>query len=63
MTWLAAKHLIDVQITLEHLDAVNEWPDESLPGPFRRRGNTTDYVPAGTPAEPAEWTKRYWSDR
>jgi GrpB-like predicted nucleotidyltransferase (UPF0157 family) len=60
---LAAKDLIDVQLTVGRLDEVDEWPDELLPGLTRRPGNTVDHVPSGAPAEPAEWTKRYWSDR
>ncbi len=59
---LAAKDLIDVQITVAHFDEVDEWPDELLPGLLRRPGKTTDHVPTGAPIDPAEWTKRYWSD-
>ena len=60
---LAAKDLIDVQITVARLDVVDEWPDELLPGLSRRAANAADDVPSGAPTDPAEWAKRYWSDR
>lgn len=60
---LAAKDLIDVQLTVARLDAVDEWPDELLAGLVRRPGITADHVPPGAPTDPAEWTKRYWSRR
>ncbi len=60
---LPAKDIIDVQITVATLDAINEWPDELLPGLLRRPGTTADHVPPGAPADAPEWTKLYWSSR
>lgn len=42
---LPAKDLIDVQITVPTLDAVEEWPDELPGGLVRRPGITADHVP------------------
>lgn len=59
---LAAKDLIDVQVTVETLDAADTWPDELLPGLRRRTGNLVDHVPATASGDPANWDKRYWSN-
>ena len=58
---LAAKDLIDLQITVEHLAAADAWPDELLPGLHRQPEILADHVPAGAPSD-AGWAKRYWSD-
>jgi GrpB-like predicted nucleotidyltransferase (UPF0157 family) len=58
---LAAKPLIDVQITVAHLEVSDFWSDELLPGLVRRTGNLVDHVPAASSADPADWDKRYWS--
>ena len=43
---LAAKDLIDIQITVPRLDVGDAWPDELLPGLVRRPG-FADHVPRG----------------
>lgn len=61
---LAAKDLIDVQVTVADLDDADDWPDELLPGLRRRhRGAADDHVPPGHDPTPALWRKHYWSDR
>jgi len=57
---LAAKDVIDVQVTVAKLAETDSWPDELLPG-LTRRANSADHVPAGAHRDPLEWTKRYWS--
>ena len=57
---LAAKDLIDVQITVTRLGVADLWPDELLPG-LVRRDVAGDHVPAALPGEPGDWEKRYWS--
>jgi GrpB-like predicted nucleotidyltransferase (UPF0157 family) len=57
---LAAKDIIDVQVTVRELAEADAWPDELLPGLIRRPG-FADHVPAGGHPDPLEWTKRYWS--
>ena len=59
---LAAKDLIDVQLTVRRLDDADTWPDELLNG-LMRRTNATDHVPAGASTDAKEWGKRYWSRR
>ncbi|MGH8974150.1 MAG: GrpB family protein [Acidimicrobiia bacterium] len=61
---LAAKDVIDVQITVASLDAADAWPDELLPKLERRyRGTADDHVPPGADPDPRHWTKHYWSQR
>lgn len=59
---LAAKDVIDVQITVEELAVADAWPHELLPGLLRRVGNLADHVPASGSGDPADWDKRYWSN-
>lgn len=59
---LAAKDVIDIQITVEQLDIADAWPDELLFGLVRRFGNLVDHVPPGASSDPADWDKRYWSN-
>jgi GrpB-like predicted nucleotidyltransferase (UPF0157 family) len=59
---LAAKDLIDIQVTVLDLAVADRWPDELLPGALRRE-NRTDHVPVGASSDPLEWAKRYWSRR
>ncbi len=59
---LAAKDLIDIQITVQQLEVADVWPDEILPGLLRRVGNLADHTPAGASSDPADWDKRYWSN-
>ena len=60
---LAAKALIDVQVTLRDLVDADRWDNELLPGLVRRDEITSDHVPSGASSDPQEWAKRYWSDR
>ncbi|MGH9042594.1 MAG: GrpB family protein, partial [Acidimicrobiia bacterium] len=55
---LAAKAVIDVQVTVASLDPADAWPDELLPNLTRKyRGTADDHVPPGAPKEPHHWTK------
>ena len=60
---LAAKTLIDVQITVRDLVDADRWNDALLPGLDRRHEISSDHVPFGALSDPHEWAKRYWSDR
>ena len=61
---LAAKDVIDVQVTVDDLDAADAWPDELIPGLMRRqRGIAGDHVPQGEDPSPDQWSKHYWSER
>lgn len=57
---LAAKDLIDIQVTVAALGVSDSWPDELLPTMHRRPG-MRDHVPATSSTDSAEWDKRYWS--
>lgn len=57
---LAAKDVIDVQITVRNLTIADAWPDELLPE-LVRRSVDADHVPAGGSMERGDWEKRYWS--
>jgi GrpB-like predicted nucleotidyltransferase (UPF0157 family) len=59
---LAAKDVIDVQITVAHLDIADDWPAELLPGLVRSSETSTDHRPAGAEGEETDWAKRYWSN-
>ena len=59
---LAAKDLIDVQVTVADLAVSDPWPDELLPALLRRSEVRGDHVPAAASTDPADWEKRYWSD-
>ncbi|MEY2426239.1 MAG: hypothetical protein QOI61_1811 [Actinomycetota bacterium] len=59
---LAAKPLIDIQITVNELDVTEAWPDDLMAGLVRRSGDLLDHVPAGASTDPADWDKRYWSN-
>lgn len=59
---LPAKDLIDIQITVRHLDLTDQWSDELLPGLVRRTRHQVDHIPAGASSDPADWGKRYWSN-
>ena len=58
---LAAKDLIDVQVTVGQLADADRWPDQLLAGVARRPEIAADHIPAGAPADGRQWTKRYWS--
>jgi GrpB-like predicted nucleotidyltransferase (UPF0157 family) len=61
---MAAKNVLDIQVSVEHLDRAVAAFDEPLralgfePGPFEH-----DHVPAGLPDAPDLWIKRFWSRR
>jgi GrpB-like predicted nucleotidyltransferase (UPF0157 family) len=59
---LAAKDVIDVQITVAHLAVADDWPAELLPGLVRSSDTLTDHRPADAEGEDADWAKRYWSN-
>jgi GrpB-like predicted nucleotidyltransferase (UPF0157 family) len=58
---LAAKDVIDIQITIDELAEAEAWPDELLPGLVRQPQNNRDHVPDGASDDDAEWTKQMWS--
>jgi GrpB-like predicted nucleotidyltransferase (UPF0157 family) len=61
---MAAKDVLDIQVSVDDLDRAGETFDAPLrslgfePGPYGR-----DHVPAGCLHEPNLWAKRYWSRR
>ncbi len=57
---LAAKDIIDIQITVQALDPAIECA-LSLIGYERLPGDWVDHVPPGQPAAPSEWTKWMFS--
>ena len=57
---LAAKDVIDIQITVRDLAVADAWPEELLPGVVRRDVDA-DHAPANGPAAAVEGEKRYWS--
>lgn len=59
---LAAKDVIDVQVTVTDLDIADGWPTELLPGLVRSDDNRRDHRPAGADGPDAHWAKRYWSN-
>jgi len=58
---LAAKDVIDVQVTVLRLSDADDWPDALVSGLMRRPAITRDHVPASVPSARADWEKRYWS--
>ena len=60
---LAAKDVIDVQVTVVNLGVADRWPDELLPGLVRKPMNDRDHLPAGLDGDEAQWSKRMWSQR
>ena len=59
---LAAKDVIDIQVTVADLRAADGWPDE-FAGFIRLADNDRDHPPPLGPDHPEEWAKRYWSRR
>lgn len=58
---LAAKDVIDIQVSVASLVVADGWPDQI--GPFQRRRDIgNDHVPPGE-SPGADWTKHYWSSR
>jgi len=59
---LAAKDIIDIQVTVAHLDVARRWPQDILPGLIRRSAVTADHIPIAIPSDAEEWAKLYWSN-
>jgi GrpB-like predicted nucleotidyltransferase (UPF0157 family) len=60
---LAAKDIIDIQVTVVDLAAADSWPHELVDGVVRRqRGRAEDHAPPGN-TDPRHWAKHFWSDR
>ena len=57
---LAAKDIIDIQVTVAALDDATLTPALAALGYTRHPGVATDHVPAGGAADPAQWRKRYF---
>jgi GrpB-like predicted nucleotidyltransferase (UPF0157 family) len=56
---LAAKDVLDLQLSVADLDApLDLTPEGFVLGPYRR-----DHTPAGQPDDPVLWSKRFWSRR
>ena len=51
------------QLTVGRLVDVDHWPAELLPGLNHRPEIAGDHISASAPADPDEWSKRYWSNR
>lgn len=59
---LAAKDIIDVQVTVADLDDPRLHSALAAGGYRYYPDNTTDHVPAGAPDDPREWAKRYYRE-
>lgn len=59
---LAAKDVIDIQVTVADLELARGWPHEILPDLLRRPDVTVDHLPLGLPSDAGEWAKLYWSN-
>jgi GrpB-like predicted nucleotidyltransferase (UPF0157 family) len=58
---LAAKDVIDIQITVTDLEVADGWPDALVDGIVRSQRRTAgDHEPPGS-TSPDEWSKHYWS--
>jgi GrpB-like predicted nucleotidyltransferase (UPF0157 family) len=61
---MAAKDVIDLQVSVADLDAAAREFDPLLRAEgFERLPYERDHVPAGLDDDPARWAKRYWSRR
>ena len=60
---LAAKDVIDIQVTVARLEQAGAWPDELLPNLLRRPAVTADHVPLGVGGDVSDWAKLYWADQ
>jgi GrpB-like predicted nucleotidyltransferase (UPF0157 family) len=61
---MAAKNVLDVQVSVDDLNSAGETFDDPLRSlGFDRRPYEHDHVPAGCADEPELWVKRYWSRR
>lgn len=59
---LAAKHVIDIQVTVAHVAVAGDWTHEVLPDLIRRPAVTADHLPLDVPSDADEWAKLYWSN-
>jgi GrpB-like predicted nucleotidyltransferase (UPF0157 family) len=61
---MAAKDVLDVQVSVDDLDLAARSFDEPLRAlGFERKPYEHDHVPAGSSDDPELWVKRYWSRR
>src|SRR4051812_29114495 len=61
---MAAKDVLDVQVSVDDLDHAADAFDEPLRSlGFERAPYEHDHVPAGSLDDPDLWAKRYWSRR
>ena len=61
---MAAKDVIDLQVSVADLDAAVQQFDAPLQAEgFRRLPYERDHVPAGVSDDPTRWAKRFWSRR
>jgi dephospho-CoA kinase len=61
---MAAKDVLDLQLSVRNLDAAAAAFDAPLAGlGYTRLPYERDHVPAGDSSDPALWTKRYWRRR
>ena len=61
---LSAKDVIDIQITVENIEAMDDFENMMVRrGGYRARGGYhEDHIPAGEDDNPAEWRKRYFRE-
>jgi GrpB-like predicted nucleotidyltransferase (UPF0157 family) len=61
---MAAKDVLDIQVSVNDLDAAFEAFDPGLRAlGFEREPYARDHVPAGSRDDPEHWVKRFWSRR
>jgi GrpB-like predicted nucleotidyltransferase (UPF0157 family) len=61
---MAANDVIDLQVSVEDLDAAQQQFDPPLRAEgFKRLPYDRDHAPAGVDDQPAGWAKRFWSRR
>jgi GrpB-like predicted nucleotidyltransferase (UPF0157 family) len=61
---MAAKNVLDIQVSVDDLDLANTAFDEPLRAlGFEQGPYGHDHVPAGSSDDPELWRKRYWSRR
>src|SRR3954468_7177634 len=61
---MAAKNVLDLQVSVDDLARAADAFDEPLRSRGCERGPyEQDHVPAGSPDDPGRWAKRYWTRR
>jgi GrpB-like predicted nucleotidyltransferase (UPF0157 family) len=64
VTGMAAKDVIDLQVSVADLEAAaREFDGPLLVEGFRRMPYERDHIPAGLDDDPARWAKRLWTRR